>query len=75
MDPTQTSHAILSPWQEYGVVGSVVVALGFSVAFLILWIRSLVSKEIERLQAEIVQKEQAYDRLVEATRRREKDSP
>lgn len=73
MDPSVT-NALLHPWETYGIIGSVVVALAVAVVFCALWIRSLVNKEIERLTQELAKKEEAYERLVE-TRRRTKEEP
>jgi hypothetical protein len=73
MDPTQAVNAALAPWAQWGIVGSVVIALSLTVVFLGMWVKSLVSKTIERLETEITQKEQAYERLVDSTRKRTKD--
>ncbi|SKA17875.1 hypothetical protein SAMN02745126_04012 [Enhydrobacter aerosaccus] len=73
MDPTQATTAILTPWAQYGIVGSVVVALGFTTVFLGMWIKSLVNRQLDRLERDLDEKNQAYERLVESIRKREKD--
>lgn len=72
MDPAVTS-ALLNPWAQWGIVGTVVVALATSVVFLISWVRQLVTKNTDRLERALEDKNQAYERLVESIRKRTKE--
>lgn len=74
MDGAVTT-ALLNPWQTYGIIGSVVIALSVSVVFLIMWVRSLTTKTIERLERELEAKNSAYERLAERYRNRTKEEP
>lgn len=68
MDQSVT-NALLHPWETYGIIGSVVIALAVVVVYLAVWLRSLVNKEVDRLTSELAKKEEAYERLVESTRK------
>jgi uncharacterized protein (DUF2062 family) len=69
------TNALLTPWQTYGIIGSVVIALSVAVVFLIMWVRSLTTKTIERLERELEAKNAAYERLAENFRRRTREEP
>lgn len=74
MDPTQAATtAVLTPWQNLGIIGSVVIALGVTVVYLLRWLRAVVEGRITRLETELEAKEQAYERLVDNIRKRTKE--
>jgi hypothetical protein len=75
MDPSLT-NAVVTPWASTGIIGSVVVSLGLAVVGLVLFIKSMWTRTVDRLEKELDKKEDAYERLVESTRKlRTKEEP